>query len=135
MTRRAFRVAVAAGLVAALPACASNAVTPVVPPTISYSSSAFRLDAGVEHDVCGIGVVLVFIPADALSAKLDYPVLVGGPVGHVDAALGDRTGLDPLPDNAAHLTHGVVVRVDGNRFGVNDIDVAARSALLTPLCA
>lgn len=134
MTRRGIRVAAVAVLVAALSACASKTGTPSPASSISYSSGAFHLDAGVEHDVCGIGVVLTFIPASPVSPKLDYAVLVGGPVGHVDAGFGDKTANDPLPADAVHLSHGVVVTVVGQRFGVNDIDVAGKSAVLTALC-
>jgi hypothetical protein len=120
-------------LVLALAGCGSKHAADPIAPT-SLAPGVFRLTVGEEHDVCGIGLVLGILPANALSPKPDYPVLFGGEPGHVNAAVGDQTGNDPLPDNAAHLSQGITVEVYGKRFGVNDVDLAHRTVTLTQLC-
>jgi hypothetical protein len=47
---------------------------------------AFTLAEGVEHDVCGIGVEVRFIPATAASNATDFAVVYAGPIGNIDVS-------------------------------------------------
>jgi hypothetical protein len=94
----------------------------------------FTLEEGFEHDVCGIGVTVKFIPATATSSSADEPVLQGGPISNVQDNVQDHTGDQPLPANAAKLTNGATVTVDGKQFKVVSIDTANTKVGLVPLC-
>jgi hypothetical protein len=94
----------------------------------------FTLSDGVEHDVCGIGLMLRFIPATAGSPTSDYAVVLAGPAGQVDDQVRGHTGDDPLPPNATHPQQGVVITLEGQRFGVNRIDAGSSTIQLTALC-
>jgi hypothetical protein len=97
-------------------------------------TTGFTLTEGTEHDACGIGVVVKFIPSSASAAKADEAVLMGGPVNNVPDKVQDHTGADPLPDNAAKATAGAVVTVAGKRFRINAVDVSGGHVQLEPLC-
>jgi hypothetical protein len=138
MPRRLLAPAAALSAIAtaalALAACRTTTPTPPSPSSpISLAPGVFIMTAGVEHDVCGIGLIFTNIPADAQSPTADYAVLLSGPVGHVSDTVLGHTGDQPLPDGAVHPTHGVVVTLAGNRFGVNSVD--GSSITLTALCA
>ncbi len=94
----------------------------------------FTLEEGFEHDVCGIGVSVKFIPATATSSTADEPVLQGGPISNVPDNLQDHTGDRPLPANAAKLTTGATVTVVGKAFKVDAISVKSTNVRLEPLC-
>jgi hypothetical protein len=98
------------------------------------TGGGFTLAEGTEHDVCGIGVVVKFIPSSASAAKADEAVLMGGPVNAVPDKVQNHTGADPLPDNAAKADAGAVVTVAGKRFRVNAVDVSGGHVQLEPLC-
>jgi hypothetical protein len=114
--------------------------TPTPPgPTTTTSpqpgpTNVFTLGEGLEHDVCGIGLVLKFIPATASSSKADYAVVMYGPIGNVPDLVQDHTGDQPLPHNATHPQQGVVITLGGSRFGVNRIDTSTHQVMLTALC-
>jgi len=94
----------------------------------------FTLEEGFEHDVCGVGVTVKFIPATATASTADEPVLQGGPISNVQDNVQDHTGDQPLPANAAKLTNGATVTVDGKQFKVVSIDTANTKVGLVPLC-
>jgi hypothetical protein len=94
----------------------------------------FTLDEGMEHDVCGIGISVKFIPSNASASKADEAVLMGGPVSNIQDLVQNHTGDQPLPANAAQATAGSTVAVVGKRFKVNAIDVAHTRVQLEPLC-
>jgi hypothetical protein len=116
------------------PAPSRTTVNPPGALTANGGGGGFTLDEGMEHDACGIGVVLKFIPSSASAAKADEAVLMGGPVNKVPDKIQDHTGADPLPDNAARATPGTVVTVVGKRFRVNAVDATSGRAQLEPLC-
>jgi hypothetical protein len=127
-------------VVATLGAC-STTPTPVVTSSPDVTSSpqpgptnVFTLSDGLEHDVCGIGLVLKFIPATATSITSDYAVVMYGPVGNVPDLVQDHTGDQPLPSNATHPQQGTVIRFGDNRFGVNRVDTSTNQVMLTALC-
>lgn len=91
------------------------------------------MNAGVEHDICGIGLLFTYIPTTARSTTADYAVLLSGPPGQVQNTVQGLSGDETLPDNAVHPTHGVVVTLAGNHFGVNSID--GSTITLTAQCA
>lgn len=94
----------------------------------------FTLEEGFEHDVCGIGVTVKFIPATGTSSTADEPVLQGGPISNVQDNVQDHTGDQPLPANAAKLTTGTTVTVFGKQFKVDAIDTKNTNVRLEPLC-
>ena len=94
----------------------------------------FTLDEGIEHDVCGIGISVKFIPATATSASADAPVLMGGPISNIDDQVQDHTADQPLPSNAAHAVVGSVATVFGQRFKVDAVDPANTRVRLEPFC-
>jgi hypothetical protein len=117
------------------PAASPSAVdTPGAVTAQNGGGGGFTLDEGMEHDACGIGVVLKFIPSGAGSSKADEAVLMGGPVDNVPDKVQDHTGADPLPDNAAKATVGAVVTVTGKRFRVNAVDADGGRVQLEPMC-
>jgi hypothetical protein len=94
----------------------------------------FRLGEGLEHDVCGIGISVKFIPATNASSKFDYAVVYGGPINKVPDKVQNHTGSDPLPDNAAHAVAGTTITVYGKKFTVDAVDNATSSVQLRALC-
>jgi hypothetical protein len=111
--------------------------TPTASPAGSSSAqtgSHFKLEEGFEHDVCGIGVAVKFIPATASSSKADFAVVYGGPINKVPDKVQDHTGADPLPDNAAHAVPDTTITVYGKQFKVDSVDVADSATELTALC-
>ena len=94
----------------------------------------FTLEEGFEHDVCGIGVSVKFIPETATSTTFGEAVLQGGPISNVPDNVQNHTGDQPLPANAAKLTTGATVPVYGKQFKVDAIDVANTKVGLVPLC-
>jgi hypothetical protein len=116
---------------------ASGAASNGAPSPASSSAAAsapFTLAEGLEHDVCGIGIVVKFIPATASSSKADFAVVYGGPVNKVEDKVQDHIGTDPLPDNAAHAVAGSTITVYGKQFTVNAVDTAGTSVQLQPQC-
>jgi hypothetical protein len=111
------------------PPAPTTSTTPQPGPT-----NVFTLTEGLEHDVCGIGLVLKFIPATASSSTADYAVVMYGPIGNVPDLVQDHTGDRPLPANATHPQQGVVISLGGSRFGVNRIDTSTNQVVLTALC-
>jgi hypothetical protein len=116
-----------------------------VSPTAGQSSSPgygatasggreFTLDEGVEHDVCGIGIVLKFIPPSESAGAADEAVLVGGPLSGVPGVLGGQTGDVPLPGTVAPARAGLTVTVFGKRFSVLVVDAAHTRVRLKALC-
>jgi len=88
----------------------------------------------VEHDVCGIGLVLRFIPRDANAGTADYPLVFGGPIGKVPADAGNLTADGQWPDNAASPKQGTTFQVAGKRFGVAEFDRGSSWMTLQSLC-
>jgi hypothetical protein len=128
-------------VIATLGACTTTPTpTPPAPSTTTSPqpgpTNVFTLSEGLEHDVCGIGLVLKFIPATATasSSKADYAVVMYGPIGNVPDLVQDHTGDQPLPNNATHPQQGVVITLGGSRFGVNRIDTSTNQVMLTSLC-
>ena len=106
----------------------------VASPTTSGGAAGFVLEEGFEHDVCGIGISVKFIPPTSTSSSADEAVLYGGPINNVPDKIQDHTGDQPLPDNAAKLDDGTTVTVVGKQFTVNSIDVANTKVGLTAHC-
>ena len=94
----------------------------------------FTLEEGFEHDVCGIGVSVKFIPETATSTTFGEAVLQGGPISNVPDNVQNHTGDQPLPANAAKLTAGATVTVVGKQFTVDAIDTKNTNVRLEPLC-
>jgi hypothetical protein len=109
----------------------SSANSPGSSPT---ALAPFTLADGFEHDVCGIGLIVKFIPPTATSSSASEAVLVGGPVSNVQDTVQDHTGDQPLPSNAAELIVGKTVSVNGKSFRVLGIDVTGTSVQLQPVC-
>jgi hypothetical protein len=101
---------------------------------ITAAGTAFSLGEGLEHDVCGIGIVVKFIPATASSSKADFAVVYGGPINKVENKVQNHIGTDPLPDKAAHAVAGATIAVYGKQFTVNTVDVVDSSVQLQPDC-
>jgi hypothetical protein len=104
------------------------------PPTTDAAAAAFILEEGFEHDVCGVGISVKFIPATSTSSSFDEAVLYGGPINNVPDKIQDHTGDQPLPDNAAKLVQGKTVTVVGHQFTVDSIDTANSKVGLTAHC-
>lgn len=102
--------------------------------TPSSSVAIFTMDDASEHDVCGIGLILKFIPATASSSTADEAVLQFGPVSHVADNVQNHTGDMPLPANAAQLLAGKTVTLGGHSFKVDSIDVQNSKATLEATC-
>lgn len=113
-------------------ACTSTTPRPRPVPT-NLAPGLFVLQDGVEHDACGIGLVLKFIPPTAHAAA-DYALVFGGPVGNVGADTGNLTADGDWPDNTAHPQHGTTFQVAGRRFGVAEYDRGSSWMVLEPLC-
>ena len=138
--------AMSVGLAAALAACGSSSSktttatatgvgsAAAVTTTVATSKASFTLEEGFEHDVCGIGVIVKFIPPSASASKADEAVLVGGPVSNVRDTVQNQTGDQPLPANAAQLTAGATVTVVGKKFKVDALNTAKPSVDLEALC-
>lgn len=106
-----------------------------VTPTPSHAAQPpFTLEDGFEHDVCGIGLIVRFIPSSSTATSADEAVLEGGPVSHVQDNVQDHTGDQPLPSNAAKLDVDTTVTVVGKSFHVTGIDLANSKIQLQPLC-
>jgi hypothetical protein len=97
-------------------------------------TGGFVLTEGVERDVCGIGLVVRFIPPSARGTSQDQAFLVGGPVSDVHAVVPDPTGDQPLPSNIVPARAGTIVTLLGKRFKVDAVDVANRRVSLEALC-
>jgi hypothetical protein len=102
--------------------------------TAGQASGPFRLEEGLEHDVCGIGISVKFIPATNSSSKAEYAVVYGGPINKVPDKVQNHTGDDPLPDNAAHAVEGTTITVYGKKFTVDGVDAKTSSVQLRALC-
>jgi hypothetical protein len=100
-----------------------STTTTAAPSPTTTGAAKFTLEEGFEHDVCGIGISVKFIPATDTSSTADEAVLYGGPINNVPDKIQDHTGATPLPDNAAKLTVGGTVTVVGKQFSVDAIDV------------
>jgi hypothetical protein len=136
-------------LVVGLSACGSSKAAKSTPTTLGSQRAtpdtatfatnasnrrAFTLAAGVEHDVCGIGIIVRFIPSNASASTADEAVLEGGPVSNVQDLVQNHTGDQPLPSNAAEAKEGAIVTVVGRRFKVDVIDVPNSRVQLEALC-
>lgn len=128
---RATVVALAAGTLAA---CTSSPPRPEPAPTNSMAPGVFVLREGVEHDACGIGLVLKFVPATAGAKTADYALVFGGPVGAVPADVANLTGDGHWPGNAAHPRQGTTFRVAGKEFGVAQARSGNRWVTLQGAC-
>lgn len=130
-----------------LAACGSGGGTPTAAATTGAAATSpagpvagpgagggFTLEEGTEHDVCGIGVIVKFIPSSASASRADEAVIIGGPVNNVADPVQNHTGDQPLPANAAKATPGTTVTVAGKRFLVNAVDVAGTRVQLEPHC-
>jgi hypothetical protein len=89
------------------------------------------LREGVEHDVCGIGVAVKFIPPSAFNdgptAGATYEaVLVGGPVG--------QAADQPTPAGVAPARPGLTVTVAGRRFLIRSVNATGRWVEVEALC-
>ncbi len=143
-------IALAAALGAA---CSSSNKSSSTPPTSAATNGAtttsietsqtgvtlpdaqpFTLEEGFEHDVCGIGISVKFIPPTATSASATEAVLQGGQISNVIDNVQDHTGDQPLPANAAKAVAGTTVTVYGKQFKVDDVDVKNSKVTLTPVC-
>ena len=102
--------------------------------TSTPNAQPFTLEPGFEHDVCGIGISVKFIPATATSATADEPVLMGGPISNIQDDVQDHTGDQPLPANAANAVAGSTATVYGKQFKVDNVDVAVTTVRLDPIC-
>jgi hypothetical protein len=98
------------------------------------AQAPFILQDGFEHDVCGIGLIVKFIPPTSTSSSASEAVLVGGPISNVQDTVQNQTGDQPLPSNAAELKAGNTVSVQGKSFRVLGIDVVGTSVQLQPAC-
>jgi hypothetical protein len=133
-------IAVAAALL--LAACGSGGVSgsghsgaAASSPTPTPALSApFTLEDGFEHDVCGIGLIVRFIPPTSTSSTASEAVLEWGPVSNVQDNVQDHTGDQPLPANGAQLVAGQTATLDGKSFRVLGVDTAGSSVQLQPLC-
>jgi hypothetical protein len=120
----------------ALAGCGTQAPAPA--PTSGTSGGAVTApdagggftiyEGGGEHDACGIGILVRFVPG---AAGAGDAILLGGPAGHVPDQVPSA---GPLPDNAARAVAGDPVTVAGKRFLVNAIDPAGRRVQLEPRC-
>ena len=123
-----------------LAACGSSVSTSSLSATVSTPSASataqapFTLEDGFEHDVCGIGLIVRFIPATATSASATEAVLEWGPISNVQDNVQDHTGDQPLPPNGAQLTVGQTAMLDGKSFHVLGIDLKGSSVQLQPVC-
>jgi hypothetical protein len=94
------------------------------------AGAMFTLAAGREHDVCGIGVMVTFVPPAGQQYQGYQAFIVGGAVGHVGGSGGDN----PMPGNVAPANPGMTVTVAGVRFRVHSVDTAASTATLEAMC-
>lgn len=105
--------------------------TTAVPPTSKpVPGGQFTLVPGKEHDVCGIGVMVTFVPPAGQQNTGYQAFLVGGPVGQVRASGGDN----PMPGNAKPANPGSTVTVAGVNFRVHAVDASALTVTLEALC-
>jgi hypothetical protein len=104
------------------------------PGVSSTPGAAFVLEEGFEHDVCGIGITVKFIPATSTSSTFGEAVLQWGPVSNVVDNVQNHTGDQPLPANAAQLSVGATVNLSGHGFKVDAIDIAKTKVTLEPAC-
>ena len=129
-----------------LAACGSGGGTPTAAATTGAAATSpagpvagpgagggFTLEEGTD-DVCGIGVIVKFIPSSASASRADEAVIIGGPVNNVADPVQNHTGDQPLPANAAKATPGTTVTVAGKQFLVNAVDVAGTRVQLEPHC-
>jgi hypothetical protein len=137
--RRAAIIIIAATVAATGLGACGKTDDPQTGPSAATSSKGqtggpFRLGEGLEHDVCGIGVSVKFIPATNSSTKFDFAVVYGGPINNLPDKVQNHTGADPLPDNAAHAVAGTTITVYGKKFAVDTVDTATSSVQLRALC-
>lgn len=92
------------------------------------------LEEGFEHDVCGIGISVKFIPPTSTSTSASEAVLQWGRINNVVDNVQDHTGDQPLPSNAVQLTSGSTVSLGGHHFKVDAIDVSNTKVTLEPIC-
>jgi hypothetical protein len=115
------------------PAAGGSAGVGGATPTPS-AAGGFVLTEGVEHNVCGIRLVLKFIPPSANSGTTDQAFLVGGPIADGHGVLPAPTADQPLPSNIAPARPGMTVTVLGRRFRIDSVDVANRRVRVEALC-
>ncbi|MGI5175170.1 hypothetical protein ACQEVZ_02415 [Dactylosporangium sp. CA-152071] len=97
-------------------------------------AAPFVLDIGIEHDVCGIGVAVVFIPRTATSGRADVePLVYGGPISHMQAPYS-LVGTDPMPSNAAKAVPGTELTVEGKKLRIVGVDTQREQVTLEPRC-
>lgn len=106
----------------------------MTPTPLQKSQPPFTLEDGFEHDVCGIGLIVRFIPSSSTATSNDEAVLEAGPVSNVQDSVQDHNGDQPLPANAAKLDVDTTVTVLGKSFHVIGIDLAGSKIQLQPLC-
>ena len=98
---------------------------------VPRNGTSFVLTDGVERDVCGIGLLVTFVPPSTATGDQTQAFLVGGPVGAVHASPSqDR----PLPANVAPARIGTTVTVLGRRFTVSAVDRARRRVTVEAEC-
>jgi hypothetical protein len=93
------------------------------------AGAALTLTEGVEHDVCGIGLTVRFIPPSATTGKDDEAFLVGGPASQVGPSPDQ-----PAPANVAPARTGAIATVLGKRFKVDAVDAINRRVSVEALC-
>jgi hypothetical protein len=122
-----------AGPTGATPGDRASTGVPGTPPSPA-PAGGFLLTEGVEHDACGIGLLVKFIPPSGAAGSAAQAFLVGGPVADVHAVVPDPTADQPLPANVAPVRAGTTVTVLGKRFKVDAVDLAHAQVRLEALC-
>ncbi len=93
--------------------------------------TSYVLTEGVEHDVCGIGLTVAFLPPGAATGDQVQAFLVGGPVGAVRAS---PSGDIPNPAAIAPARAGTTVTVLGRRLAVGTVDPVRRRVTVEAVC-
>lgn len=132
--KRTVIIIAAAVAAAGLSGCGKSGDAQGGPNPAGTTGGPFRLGEGLEHDVCGIGVSVKFIPATSTSSKAEFAVVYGGPINKVPDKVQNHTGDEPLPDNAAHAVAGTTITVYGKKFAVDTVDTATSTVQLRALC-
>lgn len=134
--------AAAAGTAGMLAGCGSTVSTSpatspastTAPPSANSTAASFTMEEGFEHDVCGIGLIMKFIPPTQSSSATTEAVVIAGPVSNVQDTVQDHTGDQALPSNAEQATAGSSITLLGKTFSVDSVDATAGKVGLTPHC-
>jgi hypothetical protein len=94
----------------------------------------FTLMAGSQHNVCGIGLRVAFIPPSGGTGQGYQAFLVAGPTSGFPDTTPTSTGDTPPVGTVAPARVGTVATVLGKRFRVISVDVLHRRVVLEALC-